>query len=697
MNVPEKPTELAIAGWRSKSARLVVAALFIEALTGLWIYLAPFSVAAQIQLLVHTLIGVALLVPCVQYLISHFLQWYRQKMSVAMVLGYGLAVVVLTCVVSGVVVTWQAAIETRMSVGWDLVHLVSGIAIVALLPTHLVVAFLRRRPAAVRNPAFVPAIRGFVLWQGLSVVGVAAVVTVVALAWPVTRVQTPAPEGYTLSSYVDQYDEYRANLFAPSYARTESGMMIDPAVLSGSESCGSSGCHEQILAEWQPSAHRFSAMNPPFQTVQKNFAADREPAETRYCAGCHDPISLFAGAKDIQNQDLAAPGMQEGTSCVVCHSVSKVDQRGNADYVISPPTKYIWEGTDGARKFVSDFLIRAYPRQHLADYDRNILRTPEFCAACHKQFIPEALTRFGLTPGQNQYDEWRKSHWHADDPETDLTCRDCHMRLVSDSRDPGRGEAGDVRRSPDDGAHRHHGTIGTNMFMPEVMKLPHWKEQVRLTEEWIRGETVLKEIEHLWPAGPLVSFQVLAPKQVEAGQEARLKIVIGNQKVGHNYITGPLDFMRAWVHLEVLDASGATIAEWGNIDPESRRICDTPGQPHETGNSRKEGTLVLEGLPLDEKGQPLVRHELWKKAGGKGQRVIFPRYSDSHEYRFRVPDGATGSLQVKARLCFRRYRQEFLDLVVPDMEKDTGVYQPTVVQASCRKEIPVAPAGGGGK
>ena len=36
---------------------------------------------------------------------------------------------------------------------------------------------------------------------------------------------------------------------------------------------------------------------------------------------------------------------------------------------------------------------------------------------------------------------------------------------------------------------------------------------------------------------------------------------------------------------------------------------------------------------------------------------------------------------------FRRYRQEFLDLVVPTMERDSGVYQPTVTKHSAEKQI----------
>jgi len=682
-----RPEEHSIDGWRSWLAVFVAGAILIEALTGVWLYVAPFSVSSQIQLILHTLLGLALLVPYAIYQIRHWRIWRQQKLSVDVILGYGLMLTVLACLVSGAITTWQGAFGRKLSAGWDRVHLVTGLATGLLLGAHVSLALGRRLASARKNPEFARAVRSFFVRGAFGSVLVGGTILALTLSWPKHDVEFPPPEDYRLPAFAQQFDEYRGSIFAPTYARTASGMFVEPSVLANSAACGTSGCHEEILAEWEPSAHRFSAMNPPFQQVQKDFAEDREPAETRYCAGCHDPISLFAGATNIQNLDASAPGVQEGISCVVCHSISEVDQRGNGDYVLTPPNKYMWEHAQGWRKQVSDFLIRAYPRQHLADYDRNIMRTPEYCATCHKQFIPEALNRFGVSPGQNQYDEWRMSHWHSDDPELDLSCRDCHMRLVYDSTDPGHGEAGDTRRSSDDRAHRHHGTIATNALMPAVLKLPHWEEQVRLTEEWIAGETVLPEIADLWPEGPVVSLDLIAPGEVEPGEEVTLRVVLANRKVGHNYTTGPLDFVRAWVHLWVLDEAGEVLAEWGSIDPATRRIADTPGSPHEPGNSRSEGTIVLEAQPLDQDGNPLLEHELWKKAGGEGQRVVFPNYSDQHAYRFVVPSTARGGLVVKAELNFRRYRQEFLDLVVPDMEKDSGVIQPTMRQASAERRI----------
>ncbi len=685
-----KTHDIAVAGWRSRNAAFVTAVITVEALTGLWIYLLPFSVTGQIQVLLHVVLGLVFAVPYVVYQWRHLSDWARQTPTAAMVLGYVLGAAVATCVVTGLVLAWQSALGPRIGETWDLVHTVSGLAVTVLLPFHLVLVFLRRR-AGGRAPADIRlAQRTFARRAGIVVGASTLAVVAGALLLPERDYTSAPPEGYSLPASTQGYAEYAGNPFAPSNATTDHRTLIESELLAGSAYCGTSGCHEEIVDEWEPSAHRFAAANPPFQAVQRMFATDREPAETRYCAGCHDPISLFAGAKDIANMDLAAPGMQEGISCVVCHAISKADTRGNADYVLTPPRRYLFEGSSGLAKFTSDFLIRAYPWQHLEDYDRNILRTPEFCAACHKQFIPEALNNFGFVEGQNQYDEWLNSHWHSDDAEADLSCTDCHMRLVADSRDPGHGEA-DSRRTADDGAHRHHGFIATNSFMPAVMKLPHYEEQVRLTEEWIRGDTVLPEIAHLWPEGPVVALDLLGlPDTARAGDEVTFRVQATNRKAGHNFTTGPLDFVRAWVHLEIVDGDGTTITEWGGIDPTTRRITDTPGREHTLATSHDGGTMVFESVPIDEDGKEIVRHQLWRKAGGQGKRVVFPGYSDIQTYVLRIPADAKGPITIRAALNYRRYRQEFLDLVVPEMETESGVLQPTTTQASCEKLLQIA-------
>lgn len=688
---PSPQVRQAARGWTSPLAITVLAGLVLETVTGLWTLLAPFSVVGQLQVLLHTVAGLILLTPYLFYQVRHWLDWRDQALSVVKLIGYAAMAVTTTCVLSGVMVTVHALVDRRLPVLWDRIHLTTGLATGVLVAVHLIMAWVRRRDGLARVATFVRGMR----WGGATLAVVVAgsygVLIAVASLLPRTEPGLSVPADYSLPEYAQNFAEYRGNLFAPSFARTSTGGLINPAVLAGSDSCGTSGCHEEIHHEWLPSAHRFSAMNPPFQAVQKSFANDRHPAETRYCAGCHDPISLFAGAKDIHNLSLSAPGMQEGISCIVCHTISHVDERGNADYVLTPPARYLGEGASGVVKRISDFLIRAYPRQHLADYDRNILRTPEFCGACHKQFIPEALNRFGASPAQNQFDEWRKSHWHnATEPDKSLSCRDCHMRLVHDSTDPGAGEGGDLRRAADDGAHRHHGTIATNLFMPQVLDLPGRDKHVSLTEAWIEGRTVIPEIAHLWPEGPVVAVELETPEAATPGQPLEFAVSIRNRKAGHNFVTGPLDFLRAWLHVTVDDANGRRLAEWGAIDPETREILDEPGVIHQAGRPRDAGTLVLESIPVDEQGAPILKHELWRKAGADATRVVFARYADRQVYRLTPPAGVHGPLRVRADLNFRRYRQEFLNLVLPTMERDSGVYQPTITKDSAVREIPLA-------
>jgi hypothetical protein len=266
------------------------------------------------------------------------------------------------------------------------------------------------------------------------------------------------------------------------------------------------------------------------------------------------------------------------------------------------------------------------------------------------------------------------------------------MRLVKNSTDPAAGQEGDARRTQGDGSHRHHGFIATNLFMAKLLNLPHHEEHDQLTEEWIKGATVLPEIADLWPAGPVAAIELQAPKAIDPGARLELQAIVRNRKAGHSFTTGPLDFIRAWIHLTVTDADGAVVAEWGGIDPETHDILDEKGVLHVSSGPRNKGTLVLEALPLDAEGNAIVRHDLWRKAGGSGQRVIYPGHADKQSYSFDVQPGVRGPLTVKADLNFRRYRQEFLNLVVPTMEKDAGVYQPTVVSDSTVATIQVGGA-----
>ena len=193
-------------------------------------------------------------------------------------------------------------------------------------------------------------------------------------------------------------------------------------------------------------------MDPIFQGIQSVMAKQNGPESTRYCGGCHDPISLFSGTKNIFVEKLTGgQGYNEGISCVACHSIQKTDIQGNANYTMWQPTEYLWQWSPdhSLGALARNFLIRAWPSQHNR-LSKRMYKKPEYCAACHKQFIDQEVNRVGWVQLQNQYDNWAASHWnHKGDARATVECRECHMPLV-DSNDPAAGDSMDYNRSPDD-------------------------------------------------------------------------------------------------------------------------------------------------------------------------------------------------------------------------------------------------------
>ncbi len=485
-----KPSERR-SGWSGRLSRLAGAGLVFLSVSGLAVTFGPFHPAVQWILLAHAAIGAILAAPLAWYAAAHWLDYRRFPLTYIVLLGYVAALALAVCVVSGLVVTWQGVFGIRMSWAWRQVHLVSTFAMLGAALPHVVVL-------ALRVWRTLPAPRRYA-WQ---VLGAAAALTALAASLPGL---------YSGTRYVNEFPKDYMFLygpgrpFAPSLAKTATGGAYDARSLAGSEGCGTAGCHRQIVEEWRPSAHRYAAMDPLFQGIQNVMAKQNGAESTRYCGGCHDPISLFSGTKNIFVKDLSnLQGYQEGISCLSCHSIRKTDVKGNANFTVAQPREYLWQWHDtGAPRVARDFLIRTYPDEH-AGLSKRLFKSPEYCAACHKQFIDQEVNSVGWVQLQNQYDNWANSHWNTkDDPRKTVECRECHMPLV-ESTDPAAGDDADYNRRPGDRRHRSHRFIASNQLVPTLLQLPGWEEQARLTEQWMRGERDVPEIADKWAHGPIV-------------------------------------------------------------------------------------------------------------------------------------------------------------------------------------------------
>ncbi|MAF12892.1 hypothetical protein CMK11_20775 [Candidatus Poribacteria bacterium] len=593
-------------GWTSILAVIAAASLVFETITGLAIAYAPFHAAVEWSVIVHTAIGVLTLLPICWYYAVHWQDYRRYAMSHVVLLGYVGLAALLVCTVSGVVVTWQGLFGVATALAWRRVHLVSTLALLPTGVAHVVLVYLRVLRAGEGAAA-----KRFAGWTAGYTAAALVVVVGLSAAYSGTEYVNEFPEDYAYP-----YGEDRP--FAPSLAETTTGGAFDSRSLAGSESCGTSGCHEQIVAEWKPSAHRYAAMDSAFQEIQRVMAEQNGAESTRYCGGCHDPISLFSGAKRLFTDNLTSQqGYQEGISCLSCHSVRETDLKGNANYVIQQPSEYLWQWSEGpAARLGRDFLIRTYPKEH-GELSKSMFKAPEYCAACHKQFIDQEINRVGWVQLQNQYDNWAASHWnHEGDATKTVECRECHMPLV-DSTDPASGDANEYNRAPDDGKHRSHRFLAANNMMPAVLQLEGWEEHVEMTNAWLRGEHRIPEIADKWREGPLVTVALDTPPQAEAGSEIPIRVVLTSNKVGHDYPTGPLDIIQSWVELRVTDAAGAVVFTSGTRD--ERHFIEP-------------GSFLFKVEPVDEYGALIDRHNLWEMVGVRYRRALFPGYSDTAEY-----------------------------------------------------------------
>lgn len=679
--------------WQHVLLRFVTGILLFETITGLLIYFLPFSITNQINVLLHTIIGLIFIIPFAYYLLRHWNVYRTMPMNHYKFTGYVLLVLSIILIVSGVLLTYQGAFQTRISKFLDLIHIIGTFAYIAFLLPHIVLIMVKNYKTK-WSDAMAPVIKAqwnYAVKSFIICIVLFAFVGIWVILYQPIKWKNEFPEEY---SYL--YGDDRP--FAPSLAMTDTKGAFDPRSVGGSESCGTNGCHEEILKEWEVSAHRYSAMDVAFQKVQSVMGEQNGPESTRYCGGCHDPISLFSGTKNIytSSDDLTNDmGYQEGISCIACHAITETDIKGNANYVLTQPNRYMYELKDGGTsKFLSDFLIRTYPKYHIKTFQHKLFKSPEFCAACHKQFIDAEVNNVGWVQLQNQYDKWKNSKWnHPGDPTKTIECRECHMPLVDNSRDPGSGDDLDYNRSKDDGKHRSHRFLGANQFMPLAMDLPDAKQHVELTEKWLRGDIEIPEIEDKWVKGPAVPIEILAPEKVVPGEEVTITTVLTNNKPGHDFPTGPIDIIQAWVEIIITDQNGNEVYASGRVD-ENHFI--------------EPGSFVFKVEPVDQYGNLIDKHNLWEMVGVRFNRSMFPGFSDRADFsfscpsevnakkmepveerafKFEVPKEKITQLNITAKLKYRKIGQYLINFLFGD---DSGITTPITVISEDSKSIMVS-------
>ena len=287
----------------------------------------------------------------------------------------------------------------------------------------------------------------------------------------------PAPAAVSLAAQLARV--VAADLPAqPTWLRN-SGAPPDPAY--DAAWCG--GCHATEYEAWSHSVHAYGGKDPMVTFCVRTEQHLVGAQFSRLCAGCHDPVSMRAGDGTMTSQ--------RGVTCLGCHDVTGLTQGGgNADLQAS------------AHDWTHDH--KAWATASLA-----MLKRPDFCGGCHRQFVPgTGLLAIGTL------DEYRSSPYA---PAT--RCVDCHM--------PPRSGGGYDHRFP-----------GGNVYLGELMN----------DDALIAGQK--SNLTHV--------------VQMEAhGVSGGVLATVRNGGAGHWFPTGVADIREAWVEIQAKDSSGNVLAHLG--------------------------------------------------------------------------------------------------------------------------------------
>ena len=405
-------------------------------------------------------------------------------------------------------------------------------------------------------------------------------------------------------------------------------------------------CHADIFAQWSTSNHRLMSSSHPYYRVLEDLAAAEECEAFRsWCMGCHDPKRLAAGLargsdplrlweKDASSlRDAAAraePHLDEGTDCLFCHRVSKVDHAGgNASLTVDLEARETYpfeQSTSGFLRGFGERLIAARPVVHARSYSSQAYADPRYCGSCHAEFAPGSGADISDT-----YAEWEASPFNAPgEPKQHRTCADCHMHAdVERIGEPLPGRSTDGGRvKPNVRTHRF---TGANLDFV-ALRDPESARQSRALLE--------------------------RAAELEVGlADGALQVRVRNVGAGHSLPTGVADLRQLWIYVRATDARGKPVVESGELGPDGDPAPDA---------------RIFHKILGDAEGQP-VGLRFWRYATLlRDTRIPAGGFRDE---TFPLPADVAFPLRVDAELRFRtfprwvtlRVRERLPDVPVPQV------------------------------
>src|SRR5579883_1702073 len=366
------------------------------------------------NVLAHLGVGILFAVPFIVFSVMHYRTARRTRNVKSKWMGYILFVIIITALGTGLYLTIDGV---RKNEHWVLiVHIASSFLGIAFFTMHRLTSThkVNLGLSTLREAGIILA--GFLVLTG---------------TYELVRVATPK----------EAVAESKKATFAPSPFTTTTGKYLDGDAFNDNESCRD--CHPDAYKQWQSSIHAKAAFNtdPFHRRTFEYMMRTSPPALVRFCAACHDPIILASGELDTVPTHFTFSSYKYANtsiSCNACHAIQSVDIRGNGQYTLGQPVEYPFAHSNNpVGKFLNYLLIQVKPEAHVHSLTKPFFKKAEFCVACHKLAVPEAVNHYKWMRGQDQYDQWNYSgisgnsavSWYSA-PKPFGSCQECHMKPV---------------------------------------------------------------------------------------------------------------------------------------------------------------------------------------------------------------------------------------------------------------------------
>src|SRR5258707_6168403 len=305
---------------------------------------------------------------------------------------------------------------------------------------------------------------------------------------------------------------------------------------------------------------------------------------------------------------------------------------------------------DGTRMLagVTDQQVLDDIPSHRRAMMRPLLKTPEFCGACHKSQVHRELNDYKFLRAFMVADELQQSSFSKESPHPFSVrdkepCTSCPMK-----REP--APLFDV--SAKKGTLVSHRWAAANTAIPIFYK---WPDQLNAVTKFLESDALGIDIFAIRrKSSGATHEEFIAPVnrnsfKIAAGDRVSADVVITNKNIGHSFPPELRDFYEAYVEFIVTDDTGKALYWSGFLKPD--------GYLDEAAHNYKTYLVKADGTYND-------KHHIWRTRVFAQNNQINSGRSDLARYQFQIPKTVTGALRVTARVRYRRFTRVFSDYVL---------------------------------